>query len=185
VFHHLILSVKISKGRNPLWPLSWIDLGHVDVILWAPPALPDAFGFYPESQARVLLSAIVPQRARMTKTATFTRVPTYWQAWLVSRANLEAVGRYLEGVRSSCIDRTARYDALRFNCLHLAHHCLRIAGLEPPPVLLRRVWGARTMVPRGFVDAIMPNARYSVMAHDLKEEIGPLTVSEADETRAE
>lgn len=168
--NYLILAVRIKLKRNPLRPFSWIDLGHVDIIVWVPPGLPEAFGFYPVSYKRVLLSALVPQRAKLIQSNRFTRIPAYWHLWKVSEERLEAVRNYLKSSVRLCSNGFLRYDAVRFNCLHLAYRCLQIAGLNPPSVPLQRVWFVRTLVPLSFIKAVMPDARYSIMDHELDRE---------------
>ncbi len=38
---------------------------------------------------------------------------------------------------------------------------------------MERVWFARTITPRSFINAVMPDAQYSILDHDLdyKEEV--------------
>jgi len=180
--HYLILAVTVKRRGNPFRPLSYIDLGHVDVILWTPSQLPATFGLYPESPRRVVLSALFPQRARLVRSSAFTRVPAYWHFWVLSEAQFAAVKRYLQSVAAGCADGSVRYDAIRFNCLHLAHRCLQTAGLNPPSVPAQRVWFAWTIVPLSFINAVMPDARHSIMDYDLdyREEIMDASTSSSE-----
>jgi len=164
---YLILAVQVRNERNPFRPFTFIDLGHVDIILWAPPQSPESFGFYPKSFRRVFISAWAPQRARLLRFKRFTRVPAYWQSWELSSERFNSLRCYLEDIDAGCIDGTVRYDSVKFNCLHLAHRCLQIAGTEPPTIPIKHVYLARTIVPRAFIAAVMPDARYSIMDHDL------------------
>lgn len=161
---YLFASVKIKHQINPFRPQTWIDWGHADVILWAPPHLPECFGFYPNSPARVLPSAVFPQRARLLRQRSFGRVPTWWKWWGVPQPAFAQVKDYLEGVATGCKDGSVSYHALRFNCLHVVHRCLQIAGLSPVFGEDYRVapW---LLLPDKFVSKVMPTARFSVMQH--------------------
>jgi hypothetical protein len=77
------------------------------------------------------------------------------------------VKQYLEYINYGCLDGLVLYDAVRFNCLHLAHHCLRLAGFGQLHTPTERVWFARTITPRLFIKTIMPDAHFSIPDHDL------------------
>ncbi len=166
---YLILAVQVRKNRNPFRPLSFIDLGHVDIILWAPPGRPQAFGFYsrPASMFRVFISAFKSQPAQMIRSRYFTRCPAYWRPWEISASGFEATKEYLEQTAEGCTEGSVLYDAVHFNCLHLAHRCLQLAGLNPPAIPTKRVWFVNTPIPDSFIEVLMPGARHSVMYHDL------------------
>jgi len=165
--HYLLLAVIVNSKGNPFRPLSYINLGHVDVTLWSPPQLPSTFGFYPESLLHAFVSAFVPQKARLIRSKRFTRIPAYWQYWDLPKDRFLAVEEYLDKVTKGCVNGSVRYDALHFNCLHLAYSCMETAGLNPPSIPVQRVWFAKTIVPHSFIHAVMSSTHYSIVDHDL------------------
>ena len=165
--YFLFLAVIIKENRNPFRPFSYIDRGHVDIVLWHPPELPQSYGFYPVSKYRAFISLISPQRANLVKKNTFTTVPSYWYKWEISKSKFYEVKNYLEHIYVSCKEGTVKYDAFKFNCLHVAYRCLEIAGLNPPIIPAKRIFIFKTIIPNSFIEIIMPKAHYSVMYHDI------------------
>lgn len=166
--HYLILAVIVKQQRNPFQPFSLIDLGHVDIIVWSPSEKPRRYGFYAKSFYRVVLSAFVPQKPKLVIKNTFTRIPAYWFPWTLTDERFEKLTNFMRDFVEGCTVGTFSYECIRFNCLHLAIKCLRVAGLNPPEVPVKRVLVAKTLVPLIFIKKLMPNARYSIMDHELK-----------------
>lgn len=165
---YLILAVIVKQHRNPFQPFSLIDLGHVDIIVWSPSEKPKNYGFYAKSFFRVVLSAFIPQEPKLVIKNTFTRIPAYWFPWILTDESFENLKKFMRDFVEWCVTGTFSYDCIRFNCLHLAIYCLRVAGLNPPKVPVKRVLTAKTLVPLIFIEKLMPNARYSIMDHELK-----------------
>jgi len=166
---YLIISVRVKKCYNPLRPLSFIDMGHADVILWAPPKLPEAYGLYtnPASISRVFMSVFLPQRARLYRSNRFTHVLAYWRQWELTNTQFNAVKQYLTNINVGCKDGSIRYDAIHFNCLHIAYRCLIVADLNTSYIPIQRIGPVYTITPLSFINYVMPDARYSIMEHDL------------------
>lgn len=87
--------------------------------------------------------------------------------WNLPPAGLVAVKAYLETVRKGCDDGSIRYQILHFNCLHFAFACLRAAGVMTCDAHAKRDMLLTTVAPGLFVNRLMPEARTSVMYHDL------------------
>ena len=167
--YSLFLAITVRRNKNPFNPLTWIDFGHADVTLWSCLDKPQTFSIYPRPSSifRVFLSLFVAQRARLVITRRFTRVPAHWQRWDLSDVQFAIVKRYLEGIANNCISGNIYYDAVHFNCLHLALRCLQIAGFNPPSIPKQRICFVQTIVPLSFIAALMPNAHYSILDHDI------------------
>jgi hypothetical protein len=163
----LIVSVTQAQMPNPFVPQSWFNRAHTEVILWRVPSLPESFALTPRSSTHVMLSVIVPQRAHLVRLRSFTRCDAPWQTWDLTEAGLTSVRAYLQSVKKRCIDGSIRYDLLRFNCLHFALACLQRAGVMTSGSHARHNTPRITLAPRLFVGRVMPEARVSVMYHDL------------------
>ena len=166
--HYLILSVNLTTEMNPFRPLRLFDLGHVDVVLWVPPAQPETFGFFTHSRWRYLLSAIMQQEGRFIRKKQFVSIPSYWQYWSASEESFLRVRHYLYRLYYCSRHRFLKYHVTRFNCFHIAYRCLELGGVNPPALPLERVVLVRTVRPVTFQKLIMPKARYSVMKHELE-----------------
>jgi hypothetical protein len=168
VTNYLILSVNLTHELNPFRPLRLFDLGHIDIVLWAPPERPEMFGFFTRSSWRYLLSAFVHQEGHIIRKKQFTSIPSHWQYWSVSEESFVRVKRYLDRLHSCSKNRLLKYHAARFNCFHVAYRCLELAGVNPPVLPLERVAMVRTITPATFLKLIMPMAHHSVMKHELE-----------------
>lgn len=162
---HLVLSVNLPAGRRVWNPLSWLDLGHVDVLLWEPPRPPESFGLYVATGRLwdVALSAFRARPGRCVRSSGWPAAPTRWRTWDLSPAALDRLRTYLEQIAAG----TTRYHALRFTCFHFAHRCLEIAGTAPPPLSRARLLWTGAISARSFLAAIMPGAPFSSLAAGL------------------
>jgi hypothetical protein len=81
----------------------------------------------------------------------------------------ELVANYLEGLRTDCLRGHVRYRAISFNCFHVAYHCLKLGGVDPPPA--RKEWTlfVPTLGMGSFLESTMQGVARSVMA----DQIGP------------
>jgi len=165
----IILSMNAPAPYRILQPGSFIDLGHVDILLWDPPRLPGSFGFFvsPTTAPRVLLSAFLSQSARLVRGRGMIERETYWQSWPLAHGPFEAVSRHLENVAAGCANGTVRYNALRYNCFHLAVECLQVAGVAPRRVPRQWFLFLRTLGFNAFRRTVMAGCRHSAMAREL------------------
>ncbi len=148
---------------------SWVNLGHIEILLWNPPAAPEAHGFCvaPTTNGRILRSVLWPQKARLQRTLGFPGYPSYWKLWPLSRAGAKAVADYVENLRDGCLKGEIRYSALFHNCFHVAYRCLELGGLDPPPAPRQLVVCIPSLGIRSFQRSVMRGVRKTVMSEAL------------------
>lgn len=153
---YLIVSLTppLRNGRDPLW---WVDIGHVEIMSWAPPNPPEAHALTvePTTHWRMFLSMFWPQRARVIRIRGFPGRASYWKVWTVLPAEANAVTAYLEELRLRCRKGEVRYRLLSFNCFHVAYRCLGIGGVELQNGLEQRRFLAPALWARSFRNALM------------------------------
>lgn len=154
-------------GRGSL--TSWVDLGHIEILLWEPPKPPEAHGFCvsPTTPTRILVSVLWPQKARVSRTLGFPGYPSYWKLWPLSRSGAKAVAGYLERLRMDCLKGEVRFRALSLNCFHVAYRCLELGDLEPPPAPRQLVLFVPTLGLRSFQRSVMRGVPRTIMSDSL------------------
>jgi hypothetical protein len=167
---YLILSTTPPK-REPRSLFSWLDRGHIEILLWVPPNPPEAHALtvVPTTPWRIFLSVFWPQRARVVRIRGFPGRPSYWKQWTLAPAGAQKVADYLERLRMDCIRGHVRYRAITFNCFHVAYHCLTLGGLDPPPVRKEWILFFPTLGMRSFRASVLRDVTPSIMA----DRIGP------------
>jgi hypothetical protein len=167
---YLIISFTppAREGRDPLW---WVDIGHVEILSWAPPNPPEAHAFTvePTSHWRMFLSAFWPQRARIIRIRGFPGRSSYWKIWPVLPSAAGSVADYLEDLRLRSRRGDVRYRAFSFNCFHVAHRCLMLAGIDPQPGLGR--W--RLLVPTLWARSFRNFLTRGMESRSMNDHLGP------------
>lgn len=155
--HHLILSLTPRPAISRRTLFSWVDLGHVEILVWSPPAAPEAHALCPAptTQWRMFVSAFWAQKARVSRILGFPGRPSYWQRWPMSPEAAEAVSAYLARLRDDCLKGRVRYRAIWSNCFHVALRCMELAGVDPLPVRNRWVLSVPIVGARLFRRAVM------------------------------
>jgi hypothetical protein len=163
--HYLILNMTPPAAERRS-VFSWVDLGHIEILLWDPPRPPEAHGFCPAPPTpwRIFRSVFWPQRARMSRIVGFPGRPSYWKTWTVSPSGSQTVARYLDCLRDGCLGGGVRYRAITFNCFHVAYHCLELAGVDPPPAPRQWVLFIPTLGTTSFQVSVMRGIEPSSMA---------------------
>jgi hypothetical protein len=171
---YLLLSLTPRPQVHWLSPSTWVDLGHVEILCWDPPRPACSYGFYvsPGTRWRVLLSVFRPQAARMVCGRGLVGRRSLWRAWRLSQAQLQALHGYLSEVTAGCARGKTRYQALRFNCFHLAYRCLEVAGQRPPRLRRQWIFVFPTLGASSFLAGLVPDAACSSMEADLSREPG-------------
>lgn len=168
----LSLTLPAREGFDPFW---WVDIGHMEILLWTPPNPPEARAFTvePTTHWRMFLSTFWPQRARLIRIRGFPGRASYWKIWPVAPSAAESVAAYLEELRLRCRSGDVRYRAVTFNCFHVADRCLRLGGIDPRPGLW--VWrrAAPTFWARSFRNSLMSGAQSSRMDDHLRRDRTP------------
>jgi len=166
---YLLLSATRPPKKNIFHPSSFFDLGHVEILLWEPPARPESFGFYvrPGTAWRIFLSVFFRQSARMVVGEHFVSRRTDWRAWPIGDHEYKIVRAYLRGVVAGCANGGIQYRALRVNCFHIAHQCLVLSGNDPGRLRRQWVFVLPTLGSRSFRAGPLKGAAFSSMEEDL------------------
>ena len=165
---YIIASIKIKKPIL-IKPSRWFDYGHGEIILWNPDNSPEKYGFYPNHFSRVLFSQIKPLKSHIHKENSFSHTLTNWKMWRINQDEYITVKKYINQVEKKSSSGELKYHPVHFTCLDFLLNCLRICSISFSGIPKNRVLWVKTILPRSFISAVMPDNTESIMLHDLGE----------------